>query len=95
MVDMQGRESGGSWFETCLGVWYPRRRPCGVAINTLVDLINWLGNPQVYAGIQVVQYKTVFHNNIKHFAIPYCTVFCENFSLFLMKDLTIFHTIFF
>ena len=33
-----GRESGGSWFETCLGVWYPRRRPCGVAINTLVDL---------------------------------------------------------
>ena len=20
----------------CLGVWYPRRRPCGVAINTLV-----------------------------------------------------------
>ena len=34
----QGRESGGSWFETCSGVWYPRRRPCGVAINTLVDL---------------------------------------------------------
>ena len=25
-------------FETCSGVWYPRRRPCGVAINTLVDL---------------------------------------------------------
>ena len=34
---MQGRESGGSWFETCSGVWYPRWRPCGVAINTLVD----------------------------------------------------------
>ena len=31
----------------CSGVWYPRRRPCGVAINTLVDLINWLGKPQV------------------------------------------------
>ena len=38
------REPEGSWFETCLDVWYPRRRPCGVAINTLVDLINWLGN---------------------------------------------------
>ena len=37
MVNTQGRESGGSWFETCSGVWYPRRRPCGVAINTLVD----------------------------------------------------------
>ena len=46
MVNTQGRESGGSWFETCSGVWYPRRRPCGVAINTLVDLINWLGKPQ-------------------------------------------------
>ena len=23
-----------------------RRRPCGVAIHTLVDLINWPGNPQ-------------------------------------------------
>ena len=38
MVNAQGRESGGSWFEICSGVWYPRRRPCGVAINTLVDL---------------------------------------------------------
>ena len=38
MVNTQGRESGGSWVETCSGVWYPRRRPCGVAINTLVDL---------------------------------------------------------
>ena len=38
LVNTQGRESGGSWFETCSGVWYPRRRPCGVAINTLVDL---------------------------------------------------------
>ena len=27
---------------------YPRRRPCGVAINILVDLINWLGKPQVF-----------------------------------------------
>ena len=24
-------------------------RPCGVAINTLVDLINWLGKPQVFS----------------------------------------------
>ena len=47
MVNTPGRESGGSWFETYLGVWYPRRRPCGVAINTLVDLINWLGKPKV------------------------------------------------
>ena len=38
VVNTQGRESGGSWFETCSGVWYPSRRPCGVAINTLVDL---------------------------------------------------------
>ena len=37
VVNTPGRESGGSWFETCLGVWYPGRRPCGVAINTLVD----------------------------------------------------------
>ena len=48
VVNTQGLESGGSWFETCSGVWYPRRRPCGVAINTLVDLINWLGKPQVF-----------------------------------------------
>ena len=33
-----GRESAGSWFKSCCGVCYPRRRPCGVAINTLVDL---------------------------------------------------------
>ena len=45
---LQGRDSGGSWFETCSGVWYPRRRPCGVAIITLVNLINWLGKPLVY-----------------------------------------------
>ena len=25
-----------------------RRRPCGMAINILVDLINWLGKPQVF-----------------------------------------------
>ena len=42
VVNTQGRESGGSGFETCSGVWYPRRRPRGVAVNTLVDLINWL-----------------------------------------------------
>ena len=48
VANTQGRESGGSWFETCSGVWYPRRRPCGVAINTLLDLINWPGKPQVY-----------------------------------------------
>ena len=47
VVNTQGRESRCSGFETCSGVWYPRRRPCGVAINTLVDLINWLGIPQV------------------------------------------------
>ena len=51
VVNMQGRESGGWWFETCSGVWYPRRCPCGVAINTLVDLKNWLGKPQVFDGI--------------------------------------------
>ena len=38
VVNTPGRESGGSWFETCSGAWYPRRRPCGVAFNTLVDL---------------------------------------------------------
>ena len=46
VVNTQGREFGGSWFETCSGVWYPRRRPCGVSINTFVDLINWLGKPK-------------------------------------------------
>ena len=34
----QGRESGGSGFEACSGLWSPRLRTCGVAINTLVDL---------------------------------------------------------
>ena len=29
---------------------YPRLRPCGVDINTLVDLINWMGRPQVLTG---------------------------------------------
>ena len=48
VVNTQGRESWGSWFETCCGVWYPRRRPCDVAINTLVNLINWLGNPKFF-----------------------------------------------
>ena len=40
VVNTPSRESGGSssWFETCSGAWYPRRRPCGVAFNTLVDL---------------------------------------------------------
>ena len=27
--------------------WYIRRRPCGAGISTLLDLINWLGNPRV------------------------------------------------
>ena len=48
VFNMQGRESGGSWFETCSGIWYPRRRPCGVAINTLVDSINWLGKSKAF-----------------------------------------------
>ena len=47
MVNTQGRESGGSWFETCPGVWYPRRRPCGVAINTNI-LAGGLGTPSFY-----------------------------------------------
>ena len=38
VVNTPSRESGGSWFETCSGAWYPRRRPCGVAFNALVDL---------------------------------------------------------
>ena len=38
VVNTKGRESRGSGFETCSGV-VPRRRPCGAAINTLVDLI--------------------------------------------------------
>ena len=53
VVDTPGRESGGSWFETCSGVchcvvpqaaplWYVR------ATKTLVDLINWQGNPQAF-----------------------------------------------
>ena len=33
VVSTAGRESGGSWFEACSGVWCPRRRPCGVAVN--------------------------------------------------------------
>ena len=41
VVNTQGLESRGSWFETCSGVWYSRRRPCGVAINTLVGLIKF------------------------------------------------------
>ena len=36
VVNTPGRESGGSWFETCSGVWYPRRRPCGVAVEPQV-----------------------------------------------------------
>ena len=51
MVNTQGRESGGSWFETCSGVWYPRLRPCGVAIN--VDSIKWLGKPQVFLWLRL------------------------------------------
>ena len=43
VVNTQGQESGGSWFETCSGVWYARRSPCGVAINTLVDLNKFAG----------------------------------------------------
>ena len=33
---------------------HTRRRPCGVAINTLLDLIYWLRtrNPQLYPGRQ-------------------------------------------
>ena len=54
VVNTQGRESGGSWFETCSGVWYPRRRPCGVAINTLVDLNKLAGEtPSFYSVISV------------------------------------------
>ena len=30
----------------CSGVWYPRLRPCGLAIYTSVDLIYWLGKPK-------------------------------------------------
>ena len=52
VVDTQDQESGGSRFETCSGVWYPRWRPCGVVNNTLIDLINWLGKPQVYESNQ-------------------------------------------
>ena len=46
VVNTQRQESGGSWIKTCSGVWYPspRLRPCGVAITTLVDLVNWLEN---------------------------------------------------
>ena len=49
VVNTQGRESGGSWFETCPGAWYPRRRPCGVAIHTLDYIINWLGKCRIRA----------------------------------------------
>ena len=42
--------NGGFGVETCSGVWYPRRRPFGVAINTSIDSINWPGNPRVFAG---------------------------------------------
>ena len=49
MVNTQGRECRGSGFENCSGVWYPRQRPCGVAINTLVDLIE-LGIPKFNGG---------------------------------------------
>ena len=40
VVNTPGPELGGSWFETCSGAWYPRRRPCGVAFNisVLADL---------------------------------------------------------
>ena len=41
-----------------LAVWYPRRRPCGVAINTLVDLTNWLGKPQVLELLDLGQKST-------------------------------------
>ena len=49
MVNAPGRESGDPWFETCSGVWYPRRRR-GVGINTPVDLVNRLGiHPRVFS----------------------------------------------
>ena len=56
VVNTQGRGSGDSWFETCSDVWYPGRRPSGVAINTLVDLIDWLGKPQVFSLLQSICY---------------------------------------
>ena len=48
VVNTQGRESENPEVpgSRLARVWYPRPRPCGVAINTLVALINWLGIPK-------------------------------------------------
>ena len=47
-------------FEGC--VWYPKRRPCGVAINTLVDLIKLAGEtPSLKSIMQLT--KTRFPNS--------------------------------
>ena len=51
VVNTQGREYGGS------GVWYPRRRPCGVAINTLVDLNKLAGESPSFRGCQCAYCK--------------------------------------
>ena len=52
VINAQGRESRGSGFETCSGVWYPRRRPCGVAIDPVVVLNQKLAgeSPSFYTG---------------------------------------------
>ena len=72
VVNTQGRESGGSWFETWSGVWYPRRRLCGVAINTLVDLLNWLGKPQV-----LNQVSSECEKREENWSVPKCAKPCE------------------
>ena len=53
-VNTQGRESRGSWFETCSGMWYPRRGPCRVAIDALVDLNTLTGeSPSIVSQSEV------------------------------------------
>ena len=73
VVNTQGRESGGSGFDTCSGVWYPRRRPCVVAINTLFDLNKLAGeSPSFTFTITSLQQKNGFI--INHYYVSYYTL---------------------
>ena len=47
VVNTQSRESRGSGFETCSGVWYPGGALAVWPLIPWLIKINWLGNPQV------------------------------------------------
>ena len=67
-----GRESGGSWFETCSGAWYPRRRPCGVAFNTLVDLNKLAGETPSLCDSKVISRALLRFVAVCNWLLPVC-----------------------